>query len=88
MVVPGGSLRWGQVTWWERSTCHLRHLAFDGSRVGATSSFGIDPGRQILDMQTKLITHATRTDAFNTATALARAIRVHTGYTLGDQLTL
>jgi hypothetical protein len=30
--------------------------------------------------QTKLISHAIRIAAFNTATALARAIRIHTGY--------
>jgi hypothetical protein len=40
----------------------------------------VNPGQQILDVQTKLITHAIRIAAFNTATALARAIRVHTGY--------
>src|SRR5680860_32564 len=39
-----------------------------------------NPGQQVLDIQTKLITHAIRIAAFNTATALARAIRVHTGY--------
>ena len=36
--------------------------------------------RSVLDIQTKLISHAIRIAAFNTATALARAIRVHTGY--------
>jgi hypothetical protein len=40
----------------------------------------VNPGQQVLDIQTKLITHAIRITAFNTATALARAIRVHTGY--------
>jgi transposase-like protein len=40
----------------------------------------VNPGQQVLDIQTKLITHALRIAAFNTATALARAIRVHTGY--------
>ena len=38
------------------------------------------PGQQVLDTQTKLITHAIRIAAFNTATTLARAIRVHTSY--------
>ena len=38
------------------------------------------PGQQVLDTQTKLITHAIRIAAFNTATALARAVRVHTNY--------
>ena len=40
----------------------------------------VNPGQQVLDVQTKLITHAIRIAAFNTATALARAVRVHTGY--------
>jgi hypothetical protein len=40
----------------------------------------VNAGQQLLDIQTKLITHAIRIAAFNTATALARAIRVHTGY--------
>jgi hypothetical protein len=40
----------------------------------------VNPGQQVLDIQTKLITHAIRIAAFNTATAPARAIRVHTGY--------
>jgi len=40
----------------------------------------VAPGQQVLDIQTKLITHAIRIAAFNTATTLARAIRVHTGY--------
>jgi hypothetical protein len=46
----------------------------------------VNPGQQVLDVQTKLITHAIRIAAFNTATALARAIRVHTGYArAGDE---
>jgi hypothetical protein len=40
----------------------------------------VAPGQQVLDVQTKLITHAIRIAAFNTATTLARDIRVHTGY--------
>ena len=40
----------------------------------------VNPGQQVLDIQTKLITHAIRITAFNTATTLARAIRVHTSY--------
>jgi transposase len=40
----------------------------------------VAPGQQVLDTQTKLITHAIRIAAFNTATTLARAIRVHTSY--------
>jgi len=40
----------------------------------------VNPGQQVMDVQTKLMTHAIRIAAFNTATTLARAIRVHTGY--------
>jgi hypothetical protein len=40
----------------------------------------VNPGRQVLDVQTRLVSHAIRIAAFNAATALARAIRVHTGY--------
>ena len=40
----------------------------------------VNPGQQVLDIQTKLISHGIRIAAFNTATTLARAIRVHTGY--------
>ena len=40
----------------------------------------VNPGQQVLDTQTKLITHAIRIAAFNTATALARDVRIHTGY--------
>jgi prepilin-type processing-associated H-X9-DG protein len=38
------------------------------------------PGQQVLDTETKLITHAIRMAAFNTATTLAREIRTNTGY--------
>jgi hypothetical protein len=40
----------------------------------------VNPGQQVLDIQTKLISHAIRIAAFNTATALARDVRVHTSY--------
>ncbi len=40
----------------------------------------VNPGQQILDVETKLVTHAIRIAAFNTITALARDLRVHTGY--------
>ncbi|MPY85813.1 MAG: helix-turn-helix domain-containing protein [Actinophytocola sp.] len=44
----------------------------------------VSPGQQMLDTETKLLTHAIRIAAFNTATALARAVRVHTGYARAD----
>jgi len=40
----------------------------------------VNPGQQVLDTQTKLLTHAIRMAAFNTITALARGVRVYTGY--------
>lgn len=40
----------------------------------------LSPGQRILDTETKLITHAIRMAAFNTATTLAREIRTNTGY--------
>jgi len=40
----------------------------------------VNPGQQVLDTQTKLLTHAIRMAAFNTITTLARAVRVYTGY--------
>ena len=45
---------------------------------------GVNPGQQVLDTQTKLITHAIRMTAFNIDTALARAVRVYTGYARAD----
>jgi prepilin-type processing-associated H-X9-DG protein len=44
----------------------------------------IHPGQQVLDTETKLIHHAIRIAAFNTAQSLARAIATDTGYTRGD----
>lgn len=40
----------------------------------------VNPGQQVLDVQTKLLTHAIRMAAFNTATTLTRQLRLHTGY--------
>lgn len=40
----------------------------------------VHPGQQVLDVETKLITHAIRMAAFNTSTALARDIRINTNY--------
>ncbi|MGH3431253.1 MAG: putative transposase, partial [Thermocrispum sp.] len=44
----------------------------------------VNPGQQILEVQTKLITHAIKMAAFNTATGLARDIRLNTGYARAD----
>ena len=40
----------------------------------------VNPGQQVLDTQVKLLTHAIRMAAFNTATTLARELRTHTRY--------
>jgi len=44
----------------------------------------VNPGQQVLDTETKLIHHAIRIAAYNTAQTLARAILTHTGYTRAD----
>ncbi|MEO7069707.1 MAG: putative transposase [Nostocoides sp.] len=44
----------------------------------------INPGQQVLDTETKLITHAIRMSAFNIMNDLARAVRVYTGYARAD----
>jgi prepilin-type processing-associated H-X9-DG protein len=44
----------------------------------------VHPGQQVLDTETKLIHHAIRIAAFNTAQSLARAIVTGTGYTRAD----
>lgn len=43
------------------------------------------PDQQVLDTETKLIFHALKIAAFNTTTAIARDIRVHSGYARADQ---
>ena len=44
----------------------------------------VNPGQQVLDTETKLIHHAIRIAAFNTAQSLARAIATGTAYTRAD----
>jgi len=44
----------------------------------------VHPGQQILDSETKLIHHAIRIAAYNTAQSLARAIVTDTGYTRAE----
>jgi transposase len=44
----------------------------------------VNPGQQVLDTETKLIHHAIRIAAFNTAQSLARAIVTGTSYTRAD----
>ncbi|WP_256842947.1 hypothetical protein [Ornithinimicrobium cryptoxanthini] len=51
------------------------------NRVSARIALGdLHPGQRALDTETKLIHHAIRMAAFNIATALARDIRINTGY--------
>ena len=46
----------------------------------------VHPGQQVLDTETKLITHAIKMAATNTTTTIARDIRLHTGYArAGDE---
>jgi hypothetical protein len=44
----------------------------------------VNPGQQVLDTETKLIHHAIRIAAYNTAQSLACAIVTDTGYTRAD----
>ncbi|MHA7303625.1 putative transposase, partial [Pseudarthrobacter sp. MDT1-22] len=44
----------------------------------------IAAGQQVLETETKLLTHAIRMAAFNTASTLAREIRTNTSYARGD----
>jgi len=57
-------------------TAQAAHRAIPARRPLAQ----VNPSQQVLDVLTKLISHAIRITAFNTATALARDVRVHTGY--------
>ncbi len=43
------------------------------------------PDQQVLNVETKLLTHAINMAAFNTITTLARDIRLHTGYARAGQ---
>lgn len=45
----------------------------------------LSPHQQVLDVETKLLTHAVKMAAFNTITTLARHIRLHTSYARADQ---
>ena len=40
----------------------------------------LSPDQQVLNVETKLLTHAVKIAAFNTTTTIARAIRLHTSY--------
>jgi hypothetical protein len=44
----------------------------------------VNPVQQILETETKLLTHAVKMAAFNTVTAIVRDLRVHTGYARAD----
>ncbi|QGH70253.1 hypothetical protein GCE65_12630 [Pseudactinotalea sp. HY158] len=58
----------------------------DHKHVPARVRLGdLAPGQQVLDTETKLIHHAIRIAAFNTTTAIARDIRINTGYARADQ---
>jgi hypothetical protein len=60
-----------------------RHAALeaDYSKIPARLPLGqVNPGQQVLETETKLITHAIAMTAYNTITSLARDIRINTGY--------
>jgi hypothetical protein len=61
---------------------HLARLEADYRQIPARLPLGqVNPAQKILETQTKLITHAIAMTAYNTITALARDIRINTGYT-------
>jgi hypothetical protein len=66
---------------------HTAQTAFDTALAAHTAIPArlplsqVNPGQQVLDTETKLIHHAIRIAAFNTAQSLARAILTATGYT-------
>lgn len=72
----------------DAATAQLRHATADLDSTQAAHRAiptrlplgEANPGQQVLEVQTKLITHAIKMAAFNTATGLARDIRLHTGY--------
>jgi len=43
------------------------------------------PGQQVLDTETKMVHHAIKIAAFNTTTAIARDVRIHTRYARATQ---
>lgn len=60
---------------------HLAALETAYSNIPARLPLGqVNPGQQILETETKLITHAIAMTAYNTITGLARDIRINTGY--------
>lgn len=62
----------------EQALTHAQHVnAVTPARLPLSQ---VNPGQQVLEVDTKLVTHAIRISAFNTITALARDLRVHTGY--------
>ncbi len=65
---------------------HALHTAIDAhQQIPARLPLAeVHPGQQVLDTETKLIHHAIRIAAFNTAQTLARTIITSTGYSRAD----
>ena len=62
----------------ERALDHAQHTnATTAPRLPLAQ---VNPGQQVLDTETKLLTHAIRIAAFNTITTLARDLRLHTNF--------
>jgi len=71
-------------SWVRRWTGAFRTPRDLGSLTGLAPLAHVHPGQQILDTETKLIHHAIRIAAYNTAQSLARAIAADTGYSRAD----
>ena len=66
---------------WRAAAEQLNIAATEHALTPARVALGeLSPDQQVLNVETKLLTHAIKIAAFNTTTAIARAIRVHTSY--------
>ena len=66
---------------WRAAAEELQTATVEHALTPARIALGeLSPDQQVLDTETKLLTHAIKIAAFNTSTAIARAIRVHTSY--------
>ena len=66
---------------WRAATEELNTATIEHALTPTRVALGeLSPDQQVLNIETKLLTHAIKIAAFNTTTAIARAIRLHTSY--------
>ena len=71
---------------WHAAEDDLAAARTEHAKIPARVRLGdLAPDQQVLDTETKLIHHAIKIAAFNTSTAIARDVRLHTGYARADQ---